>query len=177
MIVQLINISNRFDQAMLKEANEPTRAKPVDIHRSPRDKVNQRLGLLRGTKQTAGTTCQRFVFRQDDRRVADRTSRWQGHRFRVFWALICPNACDFGNDVACAVNADHVTCTHVKALNLTKVMQGDIADGDAADFDRFELTDWRDLSCPSNLPFDCMQARHDCFGREFISRCPARLTR
>ena len=57
MVGKLIDIRDIFDQAMLKEANQPTLAQPVNIHGFAADKVNKRFLLLRRAIQPTTTTC------------------------------------------------------------------------------------------------------------------------
>ena len=62
----------------------------------------------------------------------------QGQRHGPLGATLGQHPHDLGDHVARAINDDAVAHAHIHALDLVKIVQGGVADGDAANRDRLQ---------------------------------------
>ena len=81
---------------------------------------------------------------------------------------------DLRNDVSGALHHDTVAGADAEPRDLIRIVEGGVADNDAADRHRLQLCHRRQLAGAADLDVDIVEGRLRAFGRKLVCDCPAR---
>ena len=171
--VQSVDIGDVFDELTFDELVDQFVAEAFDVDREPRGEVADGFLALRGAIETARTARHRLVVSAKDLRPA----RWTRCRHDDAGGIGGTSGFDDLHDlrdhVAGAPHEHGVADHHAEALHFVHVVQGRVADGDAADEHRFESCDRRNRAGPTDLKLDAEQAWWSPLPREICTQSPS----
>ncbi len=113
-------------------------AEPLDVERAARGEMLDLFLALRRAGPSAGAARHRLIGLAHHRRSAHRADAGQGHRLRSRHPALEQHSRHFRNHIPGAADDHGIAHPHVLASQFIHVVQGRIADGDAADECRFE---------------------------------------
>ena len=135
----------------LRRADQTAGAPPVDVHLS-RLLVHLAHGIA----------------------AAGRTFVRKNIRLGASWPFFQDHAHDLRDHVACPLHDDRIAEADILSRDFVFIVQRRVLHHHAADCDRLELRDGRELSRASHLNLDVIQDRVCLLGREFVRDGPAR---
>ena len=99
---------------------------------------------------------------------------WSFNRLCAPRPLLLHHLDDIRNDFARALHHHRIPIVHAQPLDLIDVVQRDVSDGYAADEDRLEVADGRELAALADLPAHILQHRRLLLGLVLVGDYPAR---
>ncbi len=139
--------------------------------------MNERLYRLRRADETAGAAAVHFTLFAHGMTAANRADFRKFVRLRILRALVEQHAENLRNHVARALDRDRIADANAEPLDLVFVVQGRVLHHDAADRDRLEFRNRRELAGAADLNVDVFDDRRRLLGREFMRDRPARAAR
>ncbi len=152
-------------------------AQSLDVQGAARGKMLDFLLALRRAYSSSGAPRDRLIGLAHHRRSAHRAHAGQRHQRRARNPALGQHAHHFRNDIAGATNDHRIAHSDVLAGQFVHVVQGCIADGDAADEHRFEPRHRGQRARAAHLKFDVAHRGESLFGGEFVRDRPARRPR
>src|SRR6266545_6471 len=144
-VLQVVQVGEVLDQALLEELMDEDLAQPLDVHGlAPREVLEALLDLGR-TGEVRATPIH-LAFHLDDGRAADGAHRRRLPGLRVRRPLVRDDLDDLGDDVAALLDEDGVALAHVLARDLVFIEQARAGNGRARERDRFQQGDRRELA-------------------------------
>ena len=163
------------DQPVGDERLDMDRAQPLDIERVARGEMAQAFDPLGRADQAAGAAIIDLALLARRGRSAGGAFGGEGVGGPI---LVAGEVFDHLRDhVAGALDADAVAGAHAQPLDLVGIVQRRVADDDAADADRLQPSDGRELAGAADLDVDGEQAGLRLLRREFVRQPPARRAR
>ena len=136
---EAVEVGHGLDQFLIHQGVHQLVAQAVDVHGAPRREVLDRLALLGAADQAAGAARHHAVVGAQNLAAAHRALGGQVDFPGVLGAPLGDRAHHLGNHVAGAVDHHAVADADVQPADLVDVMQGGVADRDAAHLNRLQL--------------------------------------
>ena len=147
-------------------------AQPFDVERAARDEMPQPLEPLRRADQAAGAADVDLAFLGD--RLGCAFGAMVGEDVRLA-RLVAGQVLDhLRDDVAGALDAHAVADAQAEPRDLVAVVERDVGDDHAADADRLQPPDRRQLAGAADLDVDRFERGLGFLGGEFVREAPAR---
>ena len=186
---QAVEIRRRFDQPPVDQLLDDLVAKAVDIHRSARYEMDDRLLKLRLAGQTADATVDRaFAHRLTALAALDQLGTLHGrtthrallrhmHGARVGRAAFGNYAEDLGNHIACTSHDHRIADHHAKPRHFIHVVQRRVGHRNARHLHRLQPGHRGDRAGTADLEFHIEQLGDFLPRGKLVGDGPARLAR
>ncbi len=158
---------------MAHELGDHGFAEAFDVHDAAGGVVEELFGEACGAACVDAAEVD-FAFRADDGFTAARAAGGKDDVACAAWVLrVVDNLCDFGDDVAAALDGDEIADADAEAGDLVGIVERGAGDGDAADGHGGECGDGGELAGAAHLEEDIEQLGDGTAGGEFVGDGPA----
>ncbi len=171
-LLQAEDVGGRVKPAQLDEFGDRLLAQPLDVERAARHEMPQPLEPLGRADQAAGAADVDLAFLGDRLALAFRAMVGEDVRVARFVARQILD--HLRDDVAGALDAHAVADAQAEPRDLVAIVERDVGDDHAADADRSQPPDRRQLAGAPDLDVDRFQRRLGLLRREFVREAPAR---
>ena len=148
-------------------------AQAIDVHHLARGKVQQALAQASRTIDVDAAVIDFAFGRARPRFRRPGTGGEDGNRRAARMVFVCDHFNDLGNDIAAALDQHEVADLHPEARDLVGVVQGGAGDSGAADEDRAQHGDRRQLAGPADLDGNLFDFRDARAARQICRRWPS----
>src|SRR5690606_31950876 len=173
---QAEDVGGLLDPAARVEGDQLLFAKAFDVEGAAADEVLEALDDLGVADQAAGAAALDLVPLAHGFGAANGAGGGEDVRDGAVGAQGFDHADDLGDDVAGALQDDGVADAHVLASDLVLVVQGGVADHDAADSDGMQAGDGGQGAGAADLNVDAFQNGRRLLRRELVGDGPARAS-
>ena len=167
------DVGGLVDPTAFVEGGQLFLAQTFDVEGAAGDKMLEPFDQLGGADQPAGAATANLALRPHGLRTADRAVGREDVGEGVGGAFVGDHRDDLGDDVAGALQDHGVADAHVLARDLVLVVQGGVADHDAADGDGRKAGDGGEGAGAADLDVDAFQHGGRLLRRKFVRDGPA----
>ena len=168
------DVGRIFDQTLGEERLQVLFAQTFDIEGIAGYKVLEPLHRLRLAEQSARAALRDRAFLTHHFAVALGTGRGEAHRAWIFRPLVGPDFDHLWDDIAGALDDDGIADADIFAFDFVFVVQGGVADQNAAHVHGLEARHWRQYTRAPDLNLDRFEHRFRLLGGKLMGDGPAR---